>query len=605
MDKIKKAIVLAVAGVAIGAAGATVGVLATKPDDVQITIDYNVPSVVDHQQKVKKDTTIADLKIEPVEGYQFKGFYKDEACTQKYLANEVVKADSVIYVKLEVVTYAVVFPTSEYYTISQTSSIVNYGDSMSFTITKQDGALDAEPIVKVNGTTITPSAGVYTISDIRANKYVTVEGIEPELYAVSLIVDNEVSYTTKVEPGTMFSSIYNDLRDSISYGLSCGFFVDQELMTVFDSTQDFAIEQPFNIYTKMATMDEFEIQGDSLYLKDDSTATEIVLPILYPGIPDISDSTYVENIVLPSECTIIGDEAFKYSNIKSVNIHNNIQKIESYAFAGSKIERLIINHNVLVCDRVFQGCANLKYVYWNSVFEEVGNNWVQLLFADCKIETFIVGKDVEKFDVSYLWADGANYFGGYSCMYPVDEFIYEASTKTLVDSVCYAPAKNIIINDQNRFDSINGKINPIKQIGELTDYPNAYFAENFGTFYIKQDIVGADSFHLAELNLGNYGLDGEIAFTSYGLETQGEYAGYYKYVVDYESPVVTIYLNGEELIKAKVASNRTVYDIKSLRSTLRIEGDVSVYLDSSKQNLAGNDTQITQDMNLYFFTETN
>lgn len=592
---IKRVAVYALSGLAVAGLGVTACTLINKSNEFKVTLDYNIQGVKDQQQTVKKDTQIKDLKIEPVEGYEFKGWYKDKACTQKYLPTDIVTANSTIYIKLEVVTYAVIFPTSDYYTINKSSSIVDFGNTLTFTIQKQEGALDAEPVVKANGQVLTPDAnGVYTIPNVVTNYTVTVEGIEPELHAFSIVVNGEPALTMKVEPGTTSSQIYDseaflNFMDTFNYNQSCGFFADEELLEVIDPTENFVVDAPINIYTKMAKQ----------------TETELVLPISQTSLDtSVIKNNGIQNVVLPSSWTAISSSQFEdCSSLKTINIHNNIQSIGGAAFRKAGLERLVIKHNLTVGNGTFHRCDNLRYVYWNSNLDSTGNSYTQqLLFANCKIDTFIIGKDVEVFDDDSALNEGANYYGGLTYMLPIKELIYEDSTKSVQDSTDYHEgflmAENITINDQNRFDSLNGTKNAYWNMQYFANY--SYYAENFGNFYIKDTIEGANNFTVKETNLsGYYGIDGEVTLT----KVTSDRAGYIKYVLDYESPVATIYLDGQELTKLKVTSARLVQDVylSDYFGDVQISGP---FLDADAMTVAGSSDYITDGMKLYYFTAT-
>ena len=46
-----------------------------------MTIDYNIEGMSNESVTVGKETKISDLKLKPVEGYYFVGWFKDEACS--------------------------------------------------------------------------------------------------------------------------------------------------------------------------------------------------------------------------------------------------------------------------------------------------------------------------------------------------------------------------------------------------------------------------------------------------------------------------------------------------------------------------------------------
>jgi uncharacterized repeat protein (TIGR02543 family) len=88
--------------------------------------------------------------------------------------------------------YAVSLPTGTGFNCSAyySDSIVNYGGSFSFTVTLAGGYDQSSITVKSNGTVLTANAsGIYTVSNIQEDKAITVEGVTPNTYSVTLNKD--------------------------------------------------------------------------------------------------------------------------------------------------------------------------------------------------------------------------------------------------------------------------------------------------------------------------------------------------------------------------------------------------------------------------------
>ncbi len=95
-------------------------------------------------------------------------------------------------------TYTVTFPTVTGVTFTPESGSVSPVDSLgnfSFTVTIDPAYSNSIFVVKTNGNTLTPVAGVYTISTIEANQVITIEGVSINSYTITVTSGSNGSIT--------------------------------------------------------------------------------------------------------------------------------------------------------------------------------------------------------------------------------------------------------------------------------------------------------------------------------------------------------------------------------------------------------------------------
>ena len=167
-----------------------------------VTIDYNIDGMSSESVTVGKEAKISDLKLKPVEGYYFVGWFKDEECIERYNDDDVITADSTIYAKYQAITFMVSMPTSEHFTIvdattnEELSAITNveYKGSISFKINLDEQYNQSQIVVKVGEQTLTAQEGVYTIENIQENIVLTIEGVEINSYQVKTVIRRLLQY---------------------------------------------------------------------------------------------------------------------------------------------------------------------------------------------------------------------------------------------------------------------------------------------------------------------------------------------------------------------------------------------------------------------------
>lgn len=545
LSKVAKATLCAVSGLTLAAGAVPTVATIVKNNNEFITVYYSAQNGQSGEFKVNKQTLVSDLKITPQEGYEFKGWYKDEACTQKYLATDVVTANSTIYAKLELLTYAVIFPSSDFFTLTQGSSIVKYGDSISFKINKSTAVAGLSETVKVNGVAVTPdSNGVYTVSNITSNVFVTIDGLEVE--EVAFNVDGTVSKSIVIEAGDTLQDVIDRAELSVTDYNSCGWFTDSTLTTVADLTSE--VKDSTTLYTKTATTDKLTFSNNKFTVSD-SSATEIVVPVKYNNgtsdytITNGSITSAVEHLTIPTGYTQIATNAFRdMGNLQSINLHSKITYISYQAFMNcsnldvdftkmtslievynlafynsgitkfvtpenfrqffsgafsncSKLTRIEITHDVsfdsIHVTGFFTDCPNLEYIYWNGNLPSYYSNNDYFGYAmfdnsctNVENPKFIVGKDVTNF--SFFSMCEENNCGSDAAVANIKTLIFEQDEEerevTLDDTTVIG---NIVIFDsQKMFDAYNGKLivyNKSEQMSEIT-------------VYVKADLTNANSF---------------------------------------------------------------------------------------------------------------
>ena len=127
--------------------------------------------------------TITGLQSDPSQPYNVVGFaipYNADKQVAPRNANDIQPS-------ITIPTFTVTLPTVTGVTFTPTIGSVSPVDSLGnflFTVTLDPAYSNSVIIVKANGNTLTPVAGVYTISNITSNQVVTIEGVTINTYTI-------------------------------------------------------------------------------------------------------------------------------------------------------------------------------------------------------------------------------------------------------------------------------------------------------------------------------------------------------------------------------------------------------------------------------------
>lgn len=411
------------------AIGATAGVVAVAAiviptavvlsqndmNSFDVTIDYNIDGMSSESVTVGKEAKISDLKLKPVEGYYFVGWFKDEECTERYNDDDVITADSTIYAKYQAITFMVSMPTSEHFTIvdattnEELSAITNveYKGSISFKINLDEQYNQSQIVVKVGEQTLTAQEGVYTIENIQENIVLTIEGVEINSYQVKTVIDG-VETTSVVEYGQTLS----EKIPSVTSENSLGWYADEEMTENVDFSTP--ITSDMTLYTKMATLDVLTFteypstlpgqEQEETYAIAQITSfdkEEIVVPLTYNGVAVItlegsdnsieSDNTILENIYFSKDIIGVGGYFNRLTALKSFDF-SNVTVIDGGNFSGcislTNIDLSSVSLSIFYAD--FSDCTSLQTVTLPNTITTINtSNRDKLSFAGCTALTEI------------------------------------------------------------------------------------------------------------------------------------------------------------------------------------------------------------------------
>lgn len=427
-------------GAAVGAVAAVAAIVIptgvvlsqnSLEDRDKIFIDYNVDGTESEHLEIEKETRIADLKLKPIEGYVFVGWFKDEACTQPYAQDDIITPESTIYAKYNPATYLVAFPTSQYFVIDEEPRLVNYGDEISFAITYDEAYTESatKVVVKANGKVLPQNEeGRYVLSGIKENTIITVDGVEINKYTATINIDGQVK-TYIVEYGQNLSEIENmDLNEENTIG----FFTSEEFTRENLYDVGLPISSDLNLYTKKATpevFDFYEYAGDNTeyraVIKEDTS--EAVVPLKYNGgsIRSISNnSNIIQSVCLSANVSEVEDSAFADCvQLNSINL-SNISRIENSAFEGCvQLSSINLNNILRIENSAFEGCSNLDVDFTSlkylkeieaAAFAMSGVTEVKF-FENCTIEIGVNAfNSCEKLESVYLGKNVSVEYGSFA-----------------------------------------------------------------------------------------------------------------------------------------------------------------------------------------------
>ncbi len=264
--------------------------------------------------------------------------------------------------------YAVTLPVGEGYTASAAEgsvSPVTKNGSFSFTVTLNDGyEKSADFAVRANGTALTEQNGLYTITNIRADQTVTVEGVVKHVHLSMMVDETPATCTT------------DGKKQHFCCGLCRQLFWDQECtQPVTDATE---LIIPAGHGEFIEKVDEaYLIEGPNcqrgaLYhascadCGDASetmtfTAGEIGKHRFYSSFEcDVCD--YALEFLFPERLVEIDAGAFEgNANLTYLKLPDTVERIGAGAFRNcANLEYVFIGRNVTsIAADAFEGCPNL------------------------------------------------------------------------------------------------------------------------------------------------------------------------------------------------------------------------------------------------------
>lgn len=221
--------------------------------------------------------------------------------------------------------------------------------------------------------------------------------------------------------------IYATLSDNLSTISSYLFYGCQNLQEFFIGSQVVKIEP--SSFEGCISLQAFSVSKDNLYyvsiggiiytkdlkkLKRCPLALyseELLLP---EGLEEIEEDAFngcanLQKVQMPTSLKHIGRSAFSGSSISTVGNFDNVNMIDSWAFAGTKnLETFVVPENVsVVNDYTFYYCEKLGFVYLPTKIRKFGND----AFYGCESLTFIDSK-IE--DIDSVMVDYSSYLEAYT-----------------------------------------------------------------------------------------------------------------------------------------------------------------------------------------------
>lgn len=216
-------------------------------------------------------------------------------------------------------------------------------------------------------------------SENTAEAYETIAAMEEawgEIYYTANLNVNDVVYTYSYADGSTWQTIveqFNNQQTEESKKIldttTCGLFADKDFYQVADLTQPVTYDA--TLYTKYATttgLTYTAIDETTCSVKGTTPADltgEIVLPCV-----DSATGLKVTNIA---------QMGFVQSNLNSLIISTNINKIETGALAMSKLSTINIHSNVTEILALAMGSTNIEFAYLPATLQNVASD----IFTSC------------------------------------------------------------------------------------------------------------------------------------------------------------------------------------------------------------------------------
>ena len=496
MSKSKKIAI----GTAAGVLGATAAIIPTTKYLIDsqkyiITVKLRSEDIYfeSHRLEVKKGTVIKNLVKYEVTGYEFVGYYKDEACTIPYSTDEKIEKGSQVFYKYIPKVYNVNYLKSDQYIINADNT-VEHGSDFVFTVYAKPGYQLTNVVVKVNGIVVNLTNGAYVFKNVESDLNISIENVE-EVQQTVIINTGKTSTEIEVyDRSITLQEVLNENKDALIEiaSLEIGNVYEKEKLKdlsveeildlfVYDCYKDSNAENKIdltkeitdfenynlNIYLKLATIDKCMFEQNTVEAKNQDISGNLVIPkAWFDG----------ENVV---PITTVKENGFKNCiNISSVTIGNNITEIGTQGFAGlEKVSKIIYE------------VESLSLKYNSYIFKGMGKS-----VETCEL---IVGRNVKTLS-SYTFSnatgitkvrlfDGLTEIGT-ECFITVTnlkEINLPNSITTLGSHIFYEcenlETVNFPINDAIKEIPISMFLN-CKKIQKI-EIPNSITTINHGAFY--------------------------------------------------------------------------------------------------------------------------
>jgi|GEM_PF-5356845 len=178
-----------------------------KFDNVVLTFDANYSGAISSFLiTASPDATLAEILGDPAyiswairEGYNLTGWFFDPTLNNEALLSDTFDDNVTLYAGWEIKTYNAMFDPKgflvfnivedadyhEHIIFENGNFYVKHGGIFRFTVTVNSGYNQSTPSILVNNAPVTPSAGVYTISAVNNDLYITVEDMPGNFYTVT------------------------------------------------------------------------------------------------------------------------------------------------------------------------------------------------------------------------------------------------------------------------------------------------------------------------------------------------------------------------------------------------------------------------------------
>ena len=377
-------------------AGGVLGACLQDPAPITTTITYYVDGDAAYSVIVDGAGATDPDYVPYKAGYEFAGWYTDEACTipfdfQTYAANE-NRTDISVYAKFDIISATITYMSE--------GSVFNTYTVEGFTGTDPEYAPTKDGYAFAGWYRDEAFTSPFDFDSYVANEYrtdITVYAKFEMLYTITYVVngaDEEIE-PTKATIGTTVN-LPTPTREGYVF---LGWYETQTPSGSHEKEEPSIIMQGSDL-TYYAMWADKPIDGYSFRISDDGvtiigytgSATQLEIPssIFNKEVTAIeayafSNLSSVTSITIPDGVTSIGDYAFyNCTSLTSINIPDSVTSIGDYAFDGcTSLTSVSIGNSVTsIGYRAFYNCTSLANItfqgtkaQWNAISKYAGWNY--------------------------------------------------------------------------------------------------------------------------------------------------------------------------------------------------------------------------------------